>query len=60
MKVVDENLKKYKVLVDPGNGSILMQKELSYSEYEHDKMGKDNGDKYKDEYKHGYDNMGYD
>jgi len=60
IKVVDENLKKYKVIVDPGNGSILMQKELSYSEYEHDKMGKDNGDKYKDEYKHGYDNIGYD
>ena len=54
MKVVDENLKKYKVIVDPGNGSILMQKELTYSEYEHDKMGKDHGDKYKDEYKHGY------
>ena len=60
MKVVDENLKKYKVIVDPGNGSILMQKELTYSEYEHDKMGKDHGDKYKDEYKHGYDKMGYD
>ena len=60
MKVVDENLKKYKVIVDPGNGSILMQKELTYSEYEHDKMGKDRGDKYKDEYKHGYDKMGYD
>ena len=59
MKVVDENLKKYKVIVDPGNGSILMQKELTYSEYEHDKMGKDNGHKYKDEYKHGYDKMGY-
>ena len=60
MKVVDENLKKYKVIVDPGNGSILMQKELTYSEYEHDKMGKDHGDKYKDEYKQGYDKMGYD
>ena len=60
MKVVDENLKKYKVIVDPGNGSILMQKELTYSEYEHDKMDKDHGDKYKDEYKHGYDKMGYD
>jgi uncharacterized membrane protein YkoI len=57
MKVVDENMKKYKVIVDPGNGSILMQKELTYSEYEHDKMGKDHGEKYKDEYKHGYDKM---
>lgn len=60
MKVVDENMKKYKVIVDPGNGSILMQKELTYAEYEHDKMGKDKGEKYKDGYKHEYDKMGSD
>lgn len=59
IKIVDENLKKYKVLVDPGNGNILLQKEITYSEYDHDKMGKDHGYKYKDE-KHGYDNMKYD
>jgi uncharacterized membrane protein YkoI len=60
LKVVDENMKKYKVIVDPGNGSILMQKELKYGEYGHDKMGKDKEYKYKDGYKHGYDKMGYD
>jgi uncharacterized membrane protein YkoI len=48
MKVVDENMKIYKVIVDPGNGSILMQKELKYGEYGHDKMGYD---------KEGYDKM---
>jgi uncharacterized membrane protein YkoI len=60
MKVVDENMKKYKVIVDPGNGSILMQKELKYGEYGHDKMDKDKEYKYKDGYKHDYDKMGYD
>ena len=60
MKVVDENMKKYKVIVDPGNGSILMQKELKYGEYGHDKMGKDKEYKYKDGYQHDYDKMGYD
>lgn len=56
IKVVDENMKKYKVIVDPGNGSILMQKEITYSEYGHDKMSKSMGDKYKkDGYKHEYD-----
>jgi uncharacterized membrane protein YkoI len=58
--VVDENLKKYKVIVDPGNGSILMQKEIKYDEYGHDKMDKYKEYKYKDDYKHDYDKMGYD
>lgn len=43
IKVIDENMKKYKVLVDPGNGNILQQKEITYSEYDYDKMGKDHG-----------------
>ena len=55
IKVVDENMKKYKVIVDPGNGSILMKKEITYSEYGHDKMDKDMEYKYKDGYKHEYD-----
>ena len=63
IKVVDENMKKYKVIVDPGNGSILMKKEITYSEYGHDKMDKYGHDKmdkdmeykYKDGYKHEYD-----
>lgn len=59
IKVVDENMKKYKVLVDPGNGNILLQKEITYPDYDHDKLGKDYGYKYQDE-KYGYDKMKYD
>jgi hypothetical protein len=60
MKIIGEDMKKYKVLVDPGNGSILYQKEITYSDYDHKKMGKEMGDKYKDGYKHEYDKMKYD
>ena len=38
IKVVDENMKKYKVIVDPGNGQVLMKKEITWSDYEHEKM----------------------
>src|SRR5215208_7837680 len=35
--VVDENMKKYKVIVDPGNGEVLMKKEITwYDDDEHD------------------------
>jgi hypothetical protein len=34
---VDENMKKYKVIVDPGNGQVLMKKEVTWYD-EHDKM----------------------
>jgi uncharacterized membrane protein YkoI len=34
----DENMKKYKVIVDPGNGQVLMKKEVSG--YEHDDYDK--------------------
>lgn len=58
--VVDENLKKYKVIVDPGNGQVLMKKEITWED-EHDKMkygdekrydkyGMDGGHGYKDGY----------
>ena len=40
MKIIGEDMKKYKVLVDPGNGSILYQDEVTYSDYDHKKMGK--------------------
>ena len=40
MKIIGEDMKKYKVLVDPGNGSILYQGEVTYSDYDHKKMGK--------------------
>ena len=60
MKIIGEDMKKYKVLVDPGNGSILYQKEITYSDYDHKMMGKEMGDKYNDGYKHGSDKMKYD
>jgi hypothetical protein len=28
--VIDEDMKKYKVIVDPGNGEILMKKEITW------------------------------
>ena len=47
--VVDENMKKYKVIVDPGNGQVLMKKEVTwYDEDEHENMkyGEEKYDKY--------------
>jgi hypothetical protein len=62
--VVDENMKKHKVIVDPGNGQVLMQKEVTwYDEYKdkHKKMKygdderHDKYDKYGGDGDHGYD-----
>ena len=53
IKVVDENMKKYKVIVDPGNGQVLMKKEITWCDYEHEKM------KYGEE-KYGSSAHGYD
>ncbi len=46
--VVDEGMKKYKIIVDPGNGEILMKKEITWYDYEkmkcegkYDKYGHD-------------------
>jgi len=46
--VVDENLKKYKVIVDPGTGEVLMKKEITWCDYDHEKMeyGGEKYDKY--------------
>ena len=38
IKVVDENMKKFKVIVDPGNGQVLMKKEITWYDDEHEKM----------------------
>ena len=38
IKVVDENMKKYKVIVDPGNGQVLMKKEVTGYDCEHENM----------------------
>ena len=57
---VDENIKKYKVVVDPGNGQVLLKKEVTWYD-KHDKMGYGNDerhekyDKYGDDRDHGYD-----
>ena len=48
--IVDEDMKKYKVIVDPGNGQILMKKEITW--YDEQKM-KDGEEKYD---KYGHDN----
>ena len=50
---VDENHKKYKVIVDPGNGQVLMKKEITWydEKKEHEKM-KYGEEKY---YKYGHD-----
>jgi len=59
MMVVDENMKKYKVIVDPGNGQVLMKKEITCYEDEHEKMkySEEKYDKYSghDDYKDDYD-----
>jgi len=52
IKVVDENMKKYKVIVDPGNGQVLMKKEITWYDDEHEKM------KYGEE-KEKYDKYGH-
>jgi hypothetical protein len=36
--IVDEDMKKYKVIVDPGNGEVLMKKEITWCDYKHEKM----------------------
>jgi hypothetical protein len=47
--VVNEDMKKYKVIVDPGNGEVLMKKEITWCDYEHDekmKYGEEKDDNY--------------
>jgi len=48
IKVVDENMKKFEVIVDPGNGQVLMKKEITWYDDEHEKMkyGEEKYDKY--------------
>lgn len=44
--VVDEDMKKYKVIVDPGNGEILFKKEITWCD-DHNRMKySEKGDKY--------------
>src|SRR5687767_2439149 len=49
--VIDEDMKKYKVIVDPGNGEILMKKEITWYD-DHEKMKcEEKDDKYGHDYK---------
>jgi uncharacterized membrane protein YkoI len=56
MMVVDENMKKYKVIVDPGNGQVLMKKEVTWYDEHKMKYGRDE-EKYD---KYGHDDNDYD
>ena len=51
-------MKKYKVIVDPGNGQVLMKKEITWYDDEHEKM-KYGEEKYGSS-THGYDDDQYD
>ena len=51
--VVDEDMKKYKVIVDPGNGQVLMKKEITWDDEYKMKHGEEKYDKY-DKYGHDY------
>ncbi|HEX5186912.1 MAG TPA: hypothetical protein VFV86_08485 [Nitrososphaeraceae archaeon] len=55
----DENMKIHKVIVDPGNGQVLMKKEVSWEDAVHGKMGYGNEKKY-GKYGGGSDHEGYD
>ena len=46
-----KDMKKYKVIIDPGTGDILMKKEITWYD-DHDKMKCEGmGDKYGHDYK---------
>ncbi|MGB9168649.1 MAG: PepSY domain-containing protein [Nitrososphaeraceae archaeon] len=49
--VLDEDMKKYKVIVDPGNGKVLLKKEITWYDEHKMKYCEDKGDKYGYDYK---------
>jgi hypothetical protein len=51
MKIIGEDMKKYKVIVDPGNGEVLLKKEIICYDEHNMKYSAENGDKYSHEYK---------
>jgi hypothetical protein len=57
--VADENMKIHKVIVDPGNGQVLMKKEVSWEDAVHAKMGYGDEKKY-EKYGGGSGHEGYD
>ena len=60
--VVDENLKKYKVIVDPGNGQVLFKKDVTLWYDQHEKMKYGGDEQRYDKYStgdHGYKDNKY-
>jgi hypothetical protein len=55
IKIVDEDMKKYKVIVDPGNGQVLMKKEITWDDEHKMKYGEEKYDKYGHDYDDDYD-----
>ena len=51
MKIIGEDMKKYKVIVDPGNGEVLLKKEITCYDEHNMKYSAEKGDKYSHEYK---------
>jgi hypothetical protein len=49
--VVDEDMKKYKVGIDPENGEVLFKKEITWYDEHKMKYGGDKGEKYSHQYK---------
>ena len=46
IKIIGEDMKKYKLIVDPGNGEVLMKKEITYYDENKMKYSDEKGDKY--------------
>lgn len=51
MKIIGEDMKKYKVIVDPGNGEVLLKKEISGYDEHNMKYSYEKDGKYGHEYK---------
>ena len=51
MKIIGEDMKKYKVIVDPGNGEVLLKKEISGYDEHNMKYSAEKDGKYGHEYK---------
>ena len=51
IKIIGEDMKKYKVIVDPGNGEVLLKKEISGYDEQNMKYNAEKNGKYGHEYK---------
>ncbi len=46
VKVIDEDMKEYKVIVDPGDGKVLLKKEITWYDEHNMNYCEDKGEKY--------------